>query len=114
MRPPRTIILSRLNSIPALSPLPLARKRPFHWQRTSRSSLDLEPATRLARLRDVTFKNLSLLLALFWTFMAQAAPPISLHPDNGHYFLFRGKPAVLITSGEHYGAVLNRDFDFVK
>jgi hypothetical protein len=32
--------------------------------------------------------------------------PIALHPDNGHYFRFRGKPAVLVTSAEHYGAVL--------
>ncbi|MBN1844477.1 MAG: hypothetical protein JW810_02260 [Sedimentisphaerales bacterium] len=44
--------------------------------------------------------------------VAQAAEPIRLHPDNPHYFLWRGKPAVLITSGEHYGAVLNRDFDY--
>ena len=36
--------------------------------------------------------------------------PISLHPDNPHYFLWRGKPTVLIGSGEHYGAVLNRPF----
>lgn len=36
---------------------------------------------------------------------------IRLHPANPHYFLFRGKAVVLITSGEHYGAVLNRDFD---
>src|SRR6185436_16317792 len=43
-----------------------------------------------------------------------AALPISLHPDNPHYFLFRGEPTVLITSGEHYGAVLNMDFDYVK
>lgn len=43
---------------------------------------------------------------------AQAAKPIALHPDNPHYFLFRGKPTVLITSGEHYGAVLNLDFDY--
>jgi hypothetical protein len=43
-----------------------------------------------------------------------AAEPISLHPGNPHYFRFRGKPAVLITSGEHYGAVLNRAFDFGK
>ncbi|MDP2983722.1 MAG: DUF6298 domain-containing protein [Candidatus Latescibacter sp.] len=41
------------------------------------------------------------------------AVPISLHPGNPHYFLFRGKPTVLITSGEHYGAVLNLDFDYV-
>jgi cellulase (glycosyl hydrolase family 5) len=40
--------------------------------------------------------------------------PIRLHPDNPHYFLWRGKPAVLITAGEHYGAVLNRDFDYVR
>jgi hypothetical protein len=38
--------------------------------------------------------------------------PIQLHPANPHYFLFRGKPTVLVTSGEHYGAVLNLDFDF--
>jgi hypothetical protein len=39
---------------------------------------------------------------------------LSLHPDNPHYFLFRGKPAILITSGEHYGAVLNSEFDTTK
>ena len=43
--------------------------------------------------------------------VASAAEPLSLHPDNGHYFLFRGKPTILITSGEHYGAVVNADFD---
>jgi hypothetical protein len=44
--------------------------------------------------------------------LATAQTPIQLHPDNPHYFLFRGKPAVLVTSGEHYGAVLNLDFDY--
>jgi len=39
---------------------------------------------------------------------------LQLHPRNPHYFLFRGKPTVLITSGEHYGAVLNLDFNYVK
>src|SRR6185436_12598477 len=39
---------------------------------------------------------------------------LSLHPDNPHYFQFRDRPAVLVTSGEHYGAVLNLDFDFSK
>jgi hypothetical protein len=38
--------------------------------------------------------------------------PIRLHPANPHYFLFRGKAVALITSGEHYGAVLNPDFDY--
>ncbi len=45
---------------------------------------------------------------------AFAAAPLALHPENPHYFLWRGQPTVLITSGEHYGAVLNRDFDFHK
>jgi hypothetical protein len=45
---------------------------------------------------------------------AAADKPLSLHPDNSHYFLFRGKPAILLTSGEHYGAVLNLDFDYVS
>jgi hypothetical protein len=40
--------------------------------------------------------------------------PLALHPDNPHYFLWRGKPTVLITSGEHYGALLNLDFDYRK
>jgi len=38
--------------------------------------------------------------------------PLALHPENPRYFLYDGKPTILITSGEHYGAVLNLDFDF--
>src|SRR6266850_1899444 len=45
---------------------------------------------------------------------AKTTAALSLHPDNPHYLLFRGKPTVLITSGEHYGAVLNLDFDYAK
>jgi hypothetical protein len=40
--------------------------------------------------------------------------PIRLDPKNPHYFLFREKTTVLITSGEHYGAVLNSDLDYRK
>lgn len=40
--------------------------------------------------------------------------PLALHPSNPHYFIYRDKPAVLITSGEHYGAVLNLDFNYRK
>lgn len=46
--------------------------------------------------------------------MGAANEPLRLHPDNPHYFLFRGEPTIVITSGEHYGAVLNLDFDYVK
>ncbi len=40
--------------------------------------------------------------------------PIRLHNGNAHYLQWRGKPTILITSGEHYGAVLNRAFDYGK
>lgn len=41
-----------------------------------------------------------------------AESPLRLHPENPRYFQFRGKAAILVTSGEHYGAVLNLDFDY--
>lgn len=40
--------------------------------------------------------------------------PIRLNPDNPHYFQWHGRPTVLITSGEHYGALMNLDFDFAR
>jgi hypothetical protein len=43
-----------------------------------------------------------------------SAEPITIHPENPRYFLFRGKPLVLITASEHYGSVINRPFDFEK
>jgi hypothetical protein len=55
----------------------------------------------------------SLLLALALV-AAAAAQPIRLDPENPHYFRFEGKPTVLITSGEHYGAVLNHAFNYVR
>src|ERR1043165_8368031 len=41
-----------------------------------------------------------------------AYDPIRLHPENPHYFQWRRKPTILITSGEHYGAVVNLDFKY--
>lgn len=45
---------------------------------------------------------------------ALAAEPIGLNANNPRYFHYRGKPTVLVTSGEHYGAVINLDFDYAK
>lgn len=43
-----------------------------------------------------------------------SAQPVALYTGNPHYLCIDGRPAVLVTSGEHYGAVLNRDFDYVR
>lgn len=40
--------------------------------------------------------------------------PIKLHPENPKVLEFRGKPFVLVTATEHYGAVMNRPFDIDK
>lgn len=45
---------------------------------------------------------------------AATPKPLSLDPANPHYFLFRGKPSVLVTSGEHYGSVINQDFNYSR
>jgi hypothetical protein len=44
---------------------------------------------------------------------SQTAPaPIALNAENSRYFQWRGRPTILITSAEHYGAVMNLDFDY--
>src|SRR5262249_48144470 len=71
-------------------------------------------AAMTATLRTLARTGLvPVLLALAAAPAGAAGKPLALHPDNPRYFLFRGKPAVLVTSGEHYGAVLNPDFDYV-
>ena len=73
--------------------------------------LDADPITFRPVLRSCLAGGLALLGA---TADVAAAEPLRLHPDNPHYFLWRDRPTVLVTSGEHYGAVLNRDFDYKK
>jgi hypothetical protein len=46
--------------------------------------------------------------------LAASAQPISLHPDNPHYFRFKGIPLIIISSSEHYGAVVNPDFNMIR
>ena len=66
------------------------------------------------RLNLAAIANATRTLGLMLLLVAQAsAEPIKLHPANPHYYVFNGQPTVLITSAEHYGAVINLDFDYV-
>jgi Cellulase (glycosyl hydrolase family 5) len=81
-------------------------------------------STKFMSLGDrVRGRHVLILLAVLFAFVAGIVPtqlqlaapqepakPISLNPEDPHYFLFRGRPTVLITSTEHYGAVMNMDF----
>jgi len=51
-------------------------------------------------------------IAIYHDWEPSSELPIQLHPENPHYFLWRGRPTVLVASTEHYGAVLNADFDY--
>ena len=42
-----------------------------------------------------------------------ASGPLRASAANPHYLEYRGHPILLISSAEHYGAVINQDFDFV-
>ncbi len=65
----------------------------------------------------MSLARLACIIIPVWLVSACGKPagpvPLSLHPGNPHYFLFREKPAVLIGSTEHYGAVMNLDFDYI-
>ena len=59
--------------------------------------------------------KLILLAGLLAAFSLSAATePICVHPQNPRYFQWQGRPTVLVASGEHYGAVVNQDFDYRK
>ncbi|HTT22325.1 MAG TPA: hypothetical protein VMG82_25580 [Candidatus Sulfotelmatobacter sp.] len=63
-------------------------------------------------LRAVSFA--CFVLGVGVLFAQQKEGPIRLHPQNPHYFLYRGKAVALISSAEHYGAVINGEFDYHK
>ncbi len=61
---------------------------------------------------SVCFQSLVVQHSSYATEPTADAATFSLHPDNPRYFLFRGKPTVLITSAEHYGLLLNTSMDY--
>ena len=45
---------------------------------------------------------------------ACSTSPVSVCKTNPHYFFFKDKPLVFVTSDHHYGAVIDQDFDNKK
>lgn len=52
-------------------------------------------------------------LAVLYSGRLYAQNILRLCPDNHHYLMYQNKPVILITSAEHYGALLNLDFDYI-
>lgn len=74
----------------------------------------METLSKPMPMKNASCRILAAVFAGFVWAASTGAAALSLHPDNPHYFLFRGKPTIIITSGEHYGALLNLDFDYKK
>lgn len=81
------------------------------WNSTFQPAFSFLVIPRGAIYRNM--KSTGIFMALAFCFSLKAEP-LALHPENPHYFIYKGKPTVIITSGEHYGAVLNLDFDYAK
>jgi len=61
-------------------------------------------------------KILSILIYVYASFLFAGClhkDPVKQDPGNPHYFSWKGKPVVLITTDQHYGAVINMDFDYI-
>ncbi len=60
--------------------------------------------------------NSLLWLLLFCTLTPCRLPSeaLRINRENSEYFLFRGKPLVLISASEHYGSVINLPCNFNK
>lgn len=60
-----------------------------------------------------SYISISFLLAVFYSGTPYAQNVIRLCPDNHHYLVYQDKPIILITAAEHYGALVNTEFDYV-
>jgi len=57
-------------------------------------------------------RTICLLVVWALSVTSTSADPIAVSRVNPHYFSIDGHPAVLVTTDHHYGAVIDRDFDF--
>jgi len=64
-------------------------------------------------MRSIIVKSISTVVMTVLIASCNTGSPIRKHPENPHYFIWKGKPLVLITTDQHYGAVINLDFDYI-
>jgi hypothetical protein len=77
--------------------------------------MEIDQYFRLTKFTHMKqFQNLLVILLAGLLGSCTQPSPLTLHQQNPHYFHFHGKPMLLIGSTEHYGAVMNLDFDYIK
>ena len=60
------------------------------------------------------FLQLCFIPAALLIFAACSNSPVKVYKANPHYFSYKNKPLVLITSDHHYRAVIDLDFNYEK
>ena len=106
---PTTEGAAMIAATPRTEPQPSTRFRKIVTG-ASRVSISIRQLTRVNPLALMVVVSCTI---AFGGHARAQSTPISLHPDNPHYLLWRSRPTVLITSSEHYGAVMNAPFDYV-
>lgn len=71
---------------------------------------DKSTSTHLSRRQWIQFVVLS---GLVTAHPKEDQETLRRHPTHPRCFLYRNKPTVFITASEHYGAVLNDEFDYI-
>ncbi len=64
-------------------------------------------------MKGVIFRTAYYIVGLVLLMSCSGKGPICKHHNNPHYFEYNGKPLLLITTDQHYGAVINLDFDYI-
>lgn len=77
-------------------------------------NIELHFAKMCAVVRAPSSRLFAATLLLIASSVGASAEPITVCPLNRHYFQYKGKPVLLISSDHHYGAIIDRDFDYVK
>jgi len=67
---------------------------------------------RLSELADVSSSSYRRFALIALKPMTSRSGPVSVYAANPHYLFYNGKPMILLTSDQHYGAVINADFDY--
>jgi len=62
-------------------------------------------------IKPVQFICIGMMCLINYTISAQ---PVRLNSVNPHYLEYQGKPILIVSSGEHYGSVINPAFDYIK
>src|SRR5688500_9903252 len=88
---------------------------PFFWENKEPGAHSFCLFSLVVIIMTMKKKRFAVIAAhlVFVSSLCSQTKPLALHPKNPHYFIYHDKPTILVTSGEHYGALLNTGFNYI-